>query len=393
VQEPLFVDEPTLSVADVSAGIAGALARAFPNEVWVRGEIADLSRAASGHVYFTLTGEGACIAVTLFASERVVVNQVLRRAGGAVRMTDGTEVRIRARLSWFARRGSVQLRMLSIDPAYTLGRLAEARERLVRALEVDGLLRRQATLVIPDVPLRVGLVTSEGSAAAADFVETLTVSGYAFRVFLADARVQGVDAEGSVCAALRALVERPDRPDVICIVRGGGARTDLAAFDGESVARAIAACVVPVLTGIGHEVDTSVADLVAHTAHKTPTACAGALVERVRAHLTATTLAWDRVARVVTSRLRGADQRLDDDRRRLLDRGPLALDRAARHVDHLAARVAAADPTQLLRRGWSITRTDAGTVVRSVDDVVDGTQLVTTLADGEVHSEVRSGAR
>jgi exodeoxyribonuclease VII large subunit len=389
VQEPLFVDEPTLSVADVSAGIAGALARAFPDEVWVRGEIANLSRASSGHVYFNLVGEGACISVSLFATERAVVNDVLRRAGGAVRMTDGTEVRIRARLSWFARRGSVQLRMLSIDPAYTLGRLAEARERLLHTLEVEGLLRRQATLLLPDVPLRVGLVTSDGSAAAADFVDTLALSGFAFRVVLVDARVQGIEAEASVCAALRALVAHHDRPDVVCVVRGGGSRTDLAAFDAEAVARAIATCPVPVFTGIGHEVDTSVADLVAHASHKTPTACAGAVVERVRAHLTATTLTWDRVARIATARLRAAEHDVGALRDRVAARVPVALDRAGRHIDHVAARVDAADPSRLLRRGWSVTHAADGALVRSAGDVRPGLGLVTTLHDGEVASVAR----
>ena len=116
-----------MTVAELNRAIGLVLGRAFPDEVWVQGEIANLSRPASGHVYFDLIGEGSSIGVTLWASDRQVVNAVLRRAGGAVRMTDGTEVRIRARISWWPERGRVSLRMLSIDTAYTLGRLAEAR--------------------------------------------------------------------------------------------------------------------------------------------------------------------------------------------------------------------------------------------------------------------------
>src|SRR3954470_19508643 len=149
MQEALFSDEPTMSVAELNAGIGTALSRAFPDEVWVRGEIANLNRPASGHVYFDLVGDRCALSVTLWASDKQVVNAVLRRAGGAVRFTDGTEVRIRVRVSWWPDRGRVSLRMLSIDTAYTLGKLAEARELLLPRLAAEGLLERQARLTLP----------------------------------------------------------------------------------------------------------------------------------------------------------------------------------------------------------------------------------------------------
>ena len=105
VQEALFAEEPTLTVAELNADIGAVLARAFPAEIWVRGEIANLSRPPSGHVYFDLVDGDCSLAVTLWASDRQVVNAVLKRSGGAVRMTDGTEVRIRVRVSWYAKRG------------------------------------------------------------------------------------------------------------------------------------------------------------------------------------------------------------------------------------------------------------------------------------------------
>ena len=148
------------------------LGRAFPDEVWVRGEIANLSRPQSGHVYFDLVDAECALSVTLWASDRQVVNAVLRRSGGAVRMSDGTEVRIRVRVAWYPKRGQVSLRMLSIDPAYTLGRLAEARELLLQRLRAEGLLARQPALAFAPVPLTVGLVTSDNSAAAHDVAMT-----------------------------------------------------------------------------------------------------------------------------------------------------------------------------------------------------------------------------
>ncbi len=406
-QQVLF-EEPTLTVAQLSAGIATALSRAFPDEIWVRGEIVDINRPASGHVYFTLAGDGAAIAVTLWASDRLTVNRVLRRAGDAVRMTDGTEVRIRARVNWYAKRGSVSLQMLSIDTAYTLGRLAEAREVLVMRLTADGLLARQRSLALAPVPLRVGLVTSDQSAAQADFLHTLEASGFAWMVVMADARVQGAGAEASLVAGIRDVATAG--VDVICVVRGGGARTDLAAFDAEPLARAIATTTVPVLTGIGHETDTAVADLVAHRPFKTPTACAGFLVERVQGYLLECGAAWTAVQRrarvavdgagatieraggrvtgVCGHHLRSRDHALGHAAARLAAQAPRLCDRADRALEGRAARVAALDPARLLARGWTITHDAQGRLVRYTGEVAAGDALVTTLADGTVRSRV-----
>src|SRR5262245_124936 len=220
MQEPLFIEEPTMSVADLSVSIGAALSRAFPEEAWVRGEVANLNRPPSGHVYFDLVGDGCALNVTLWASDKQVVNAVLRRAGGAVRMTDGTEVRIRVRVSWYAERGRVSLRMLSIDTAYTLGRLAEAREVLLRTLQSEGLLRRQTNLTLPQVPLRVGVITSDGSAAAHDFLRTLEGSGHAWKITVLDTRVQGATAERSILHSIDVACRSTPAFDAVCVVRG-----------------------------------------------------------------------------------------------------------------------------------------------------------------------------
>jgi exodeoxyribonuclease VII large subunit len=409
-QAPLFEQEPTFSVAELSAGIGAVLTRAFPDEVWVQGEIANLQRPGSGHVYFDLVGDGCRLRVTLWESDKRVVNAVLRRAGGAVRMSDGTQVRIRARVQWWPEGGQASLRMLSIDTAYTLGRLAEARELLVQRLQAEGLLALQPRLVLAPVPLRVGLITSEGSAAAGDFLHTLEASGHAWQVALADARVQGVEAEASVVAALHALTELLPAVDVICVVRGGGARTDLAAFDSEAIAVAIARCPIPVLTGIGHEIDTTVADLVAHTRHKTPTACASALVTIVAAWRERLDGSWASISRAATGALDRSGARLErasgraasasrhhlqaqeaalgSCARRLAAQPSRLLDAAARTLDGTEAQVRALDPMRLLARGWSITRDDDGRLVRSVTDAAPGAALVTTVGDGELRSTV-----
>jgi exodeoxyribonuclease VII large subunit len=159
-----------------------------------------------------------------------------------------------------------------VDEAFTLGELSLTRQKILEKLMKEGLMTRNKELALCDTPLRVGLVTAPGSAAYQDFTTVLLGSGFSFRIFLAAARMQGEATESTVVQA----IERLSRLslDVICIVRGGGSKTDLVYFDSEKICRAIALCPVPVLTGIGHEIDNSLADLVAHADKITPTDCA-----------------------------------------------------------------------------------------------------------------------
>ena len=407
------MDDPTFRVSELAAAITAALERAFPEPVWVRGEIRNLTRAASGHVYFSLVDPDADarVDVTLFSGDKEAVNRLLVRTG-AVRMADGVEIRIRGTVTHYARRGSTQLRMTWIDPEFTLGKLAAERERTIAALRGAGLLDRQRRLVLPPVPRRIALVTSAGSAAHADFVHELQRSGVSWEVALVDSRVQGPDAVDSLVAALE--LARRWRPDVIALVRGGGARSDLAVFDDIGLATAIAQLPIPVITGIGHEIDTSVADLVAHRAEKTPTACAAALVATVTGFLLRLDDAERTLRTATRRRLDELETTLDRATTRLASatRGRLAataasvasLDRrtrlaartrlraAAVAVDHLADRIDAADPRRLLRRGFSITRTVHGELVRSAD-VEAGTDLRTTTAGGIIRSIVEEPPR
>jgi exodeoxyribonuclease VII large subunit len=294
-------DDPTWSVPELGEAIGLSVRAAFPDEVWVRGVIRNLNPSRrGGTVWFDLVEPAlggdlsrppqASLPVVLFDMARRRVNARLTDAGGGVRMTDGTEVRLRGRVTFWDRGGRLQLQMSDIDPAFTLGRLAADRERLLRALDAEGLLGRQGALARPLVPLRLGLVTSAGSAAEHDVVDELRRSGIGFAVVRADVRVQGAHAARSVAWGLRAVASRG--VDAVLLVRGGGATTDLAAFDAEAIARAIATLDVPVLTGIGHDIDRSVADEVAYASYKTPTACAQAVVADVRAVERRTTEAW-----------------------------------------------------------------------------------------------------
>lgn len=405
----------TYTVAELAEALRSTLDGAFPTGVWVAGEIGDISRSARGAVFFDLVEPGeapgqprAKVSVVLFSQDRDRVNAVIRRHGNAIRMTEGVRVRIQGMLDYHPPSGRLQVRMTAIDPAHTLGLMVAEREVLMQALAREGLLRANAGRPLAPVPLRVGLVTSMGSAAHADVMKRLASSGFAFKVTEVHAAVQGARAPEELASAIAAAA---GGTDVVAVVRGGGSRTDLAAFDHQIVARAIAACPRPVFTGIGHEIDRSVADETAHTACPTPTAAAAALIERVEgwlAGLDETARAVDARSRAVIARAdravaagaaalseasAGAADRAD---RRLAAAaaafgrvGVAALDRAAAHLETASARLEALDPVRVLQRGWSITRRADGRVVRSVADAAPGEAITTTVADGALVSTIR----
>lgn len=407
----------TYTVADLCHAVGATIDERFDAEVWVTGAISGLKRPpnGNGHVYFDLVepsdDPGATgsplVPVALFASARQRVNAILRRTQ-AVRMHDGVEIRIRGRVTYYPPQGRVQLVMSLIDPAYTLGRMVLARQALVDELRAEGLLGANGSLEMPALPLRVGLVTSRDSAAHADFAHQVAASGYAFHITVHDARVQGADAAPSLAEAIGAAGR--SGVDVVVVIRGGGARSDLAAFDHARVARAIASCPRPVIVGVGHEIDRSVADEVAAMSVKTPTAAAAVLVDAARRFDAEVTAAADRLIsaadrqlhaagidlvaaaqHLTASATRGLDThaarldtlaaRLDLGRQRTLERAGAALDTAQ-------VRLRALDPAAALARGWTITHTADGTLVRSADDVEVGTTLITTTATGRLVSTV-----
>ncbi|MEN3272309.1 MAG: exodeoxyribonuclease large subunit [Actinomycetota bacterium] len=411
-QAPLFEVERTWRVGELSARITRALASAFPAEVWVQGEVDGLRPPnRSGHQYFSLTernnrrGPVSTLNITLLNNDRLRVERSLQEWPD-FKLRDGLEIRVKARVEMMF--GRLSLKVSAIDPAHTLGRMAADRERVRAALKAEGVLDAQKALELPLVPLHLGLITADGSAACEDVLSELRGSGLGFRVSIADAQVQGNNADLSVLRALTSL--RPVRPDVILLVRGGGARTDLATFDSEKLARFIGALRTPVLAGIGHEIDSSIVDEVAHASFKTPTATAAFVIDRVRAGLQRAEHAWSTIARSAHEDLVAVDERLSSRASRLVTLATTAADRATERldarstrvnslvrsrlreasarVDVLAARADAADPTRILARGWTLTRTADGRLVRSVTDVAEGTQLVTTVADGTVSSTV-----
>ena len=401
----------TWSVGDLCAAIRDTFSAVFPEEIWLEGEIVGLNVASSGHVYFDVIepdSEGSRVdkmSVALWKGRRQGVESVLARAEAGP-LVDGIRVRIRGELSFYAPQGRVQLLMTAIDPHHTLGQLAVDRERVLKSLSMAGLLDANSALKVPLVPLHVGLITSDGSAAYNDFVNEISLSPYPFRISLVHSAVQGAEAESGLIAAIETLGDVD--VDVIAVVRGGGARTDLMAFDLESVAIAVANSTRPVLSGIGHEIDRSVVDEVAHTAFKTPTACAAALVQTVAAFdqnldlsarriVNMAVTSHDRASEAISYSVRAIgdrarrtldirEERLAALSSRLSDLGLMSIGRNSQRLDRISDLLRALHPDRILARGFSITRDRDGEIVRG--QVPLGSTLVNETADSLITSTV-----
>jgi exodeoxyribonuclease VII large subunit len=252
--------------------------------IWVSGEVQRLRPSRRGHHYFELIEKGGGDEV-LAKLEAVAWRRDFERirhslAADGQELAEGHGIRCRCDLDFYPPFGRLQLVVREVDPTFSLGLLARRRRETLAALEAAGLLELNKDLTLPTLPLDVVLVTSADSAAYHDFVSTLGESGYGFRVLLVHATVQGQAAEGEIASALAAVSGLA--ADCVVLIRGGGSRTDLAVFDSRRVAEAVARCPLPVITGLGHQTDQSIADLVAHTALKTPTKAAERLIERLR---------------------------------------------------------------------------------------------------------------
>jgi exodeoxyribonuclease VII large subunit len=294
---PFDEDEPprrhALSVSELTARLKELVEQGF-GSLAVEGEISNCRQWSSGHLYFTLKDDHAQVRAVMF---RTVVRQL------KFRPADGMRAVARGRLSVYEVMGEYQIVCDSLEP-FGLGALQLAFEQLKRRLQTEGLFDQARKRPLPVLPRRIGVVTSLDGAAVRDIVRVLTIRYPAARVVVRPARVQGDGAAADLVRALRAIARVPEL-DVVIVGRGGGSAEDLWAFNDEGLARAIAACPVPVISAVGHEVDFTIADFVADVRAATPSNAAEIVVERAD-HF------WTRIGH--------AQQRLATSMRRALDR-------------------------------------------------------------------------
>ena len=389
-----FVDGvPSLTVSQFADVLNNVLGQSFDEGVWVEGEIQGL-KPARPHLYFSLieekNGEKSKLDIKIFAGVLAKLQKKLRNAG--LELKDGMKVRVRGNPDFYAPFGSLGLKTFDIDTKFTIGDIAEQRAALIQKLKDNGTTKLNKRRPVPLVPLRLGIVSSSQAAGFADARKHLLDSGIGFSITLCDVRVQGDEAVPMIVGAIQALSRRDDI-DIVLVMRGGGSKSDLATFDDERIAMAIARCAHPVFTGIGHQVDQSVADIVAHTECKTPTACADAVIDIVNdfLHDLNTTAAMVRSATLTA--VEKARGRMRISRERLVTRTRTALEREKQRIAMQAVMVRGLYPAVTIARGWSITRTADGTVVRSAADVAPGDTITTLVADGAISSTVEETNR
>lgn len=393
---------PVLSVAQLARSVRELLERRYPL-CWVAGEISNLKPASSGHLYFVLKDEQAQVDCVMFRGRAAHLGWEPR---------DGQRVEARALVTLYEPRGRFQLNVEAMRRA-GVGQLYERFLRLKEKLEREGLFAPEAKRAPPAHPRRIGLVTSLQAAALRDVLTTLARRNPSLPVIVYPVPVQGEGAADKI-ARMLALASRRDECDVLLLVRGGGSIEDLWAFNEEVLARAIRASRIPVVVGVGHESDVTIADFAADCRAPTPTAAAE-LVSPSRAALLAHVLQLTaRASRDAGRRLEYAMQRVDSLARRLVHPaerlrvsrqllGQLAarlVSAAGRRLDAFAARLGLAranlqslDPGAVLARGYSITRDAAGVVLRDAAQAREGDTLTTALAKGWIESEIRRKGR
>jgi exodeoxyribonuclease VII large subunit len=436
----MFEEKNYLTVSELNHAIQQVLQMGFPQSLWVCGEIQGYNRSRTKkHVFFdlcekdTLTKDVvAKTSLVIFANRKPYLEKVLTENGNPFELKDDIEVKFLCKVDFYPPHGVIRLVVESIDPAYTLGKIAAERQRLIALLKKNGTLDKNKQLAFPDLPMRIGLVTSYDSAAYNDFLSELRLSGFGFQVFYRNALMQGKGAEEDICCALEEFYQVGCGIDVIVITRGGGSIADLSCFDSQKIAETIARSPLPVLSGIGHEIDLTVTDLAVHTSQKTPTAVAqflimkveGALAsleergsvllslvedgvrrqsdrlrkiafdlqERVRVflkdHVREVVRIEELIQREPAKLVQKASVELDLQKGSFLNSLKKFLQQEKQRIEHCRRFIDMSHPENIFRRGFSVTRSREGALIRSVGDVKKGQPICTYLYNGKVESTV-----
>lgn len=405
-----------LSLYELNNLVRSRLEHAFPEEYWVQAELSDVRSNATGHCYLELIEKDARGNNLIARARAMIWNQVYRllkpyfeqETGQA--FVSGLKVLVKVTVGFHELYG-YSLTILDIDPSYTLGDMARRRREILAKLEEEGVLTLNKELEMPLLPQRIAVISSATAAGYSDFCNQLAGNpyGYVFYPRLFPAMMQGERVEESIIGALNRIYSHAEAWDVVVIIRGGGATSDLSNFDSYLLAANCAQFPLPIITGIGHERDDTVIDAVAHTRVKTPTAAAEYLIARVHESVAVVENSGGRICQAVRWVLEHEKQQLDTYCHRMqmtlvtglqrehyrleqwVQHFPLvvrtALEREQHRLQLWEQRVDSLSPDKLLARGYSITLKD-GHAVTDATTLSSGDRLVTRMAKGEVRSIV-----
>ena len=380
------------SLSELCEWIQDVVGNDMPDRYWVRGEIASMS--VRGHCYMELVekSENGILAAKMRATCWNNVYALLsayftQETGQSLHV--GLQVLLEVSVEYHAVYG-LSLNVWNIDPTYTLGDLAKQRQATIRQLTEDGVMELQRALVVPTLPRRVAVISSADAAGYGDFCDQLKHNRYGFEFFvqLYPAVVQGDTAPKSIVDALSAIAEQEEEWDVVVIIRGGGASTDLSCFDDYILASHCAQFPLPIVAGIGHTRDVSVVDMVVHTSVKTPTAAAEWLVQHVALQVERLAELDVRIHRATQGVVNRERNRLVGYQQRMISAVYQALAREKNRLSLWKKTIDLHSPERIFKMGYSLTTVN-GKVVRTAQEVMKGDVLETHTHNGVIQSVVQ----
>ena len=380
------------SLSELCEWIQDVVGNDMPDRYWVRAEIASMS--VRGHCYMELVekSENGILAAKMRATCWNNVYALLsayftQETGQSLHV--GLQVLLEVSVEYHAVYG-LSLNVWNIDPTYTLGDLAKQRQATIRQLTEDGVMELQRALVVPTLPRRVAVISSADAAGYGDFCDQLKHNRYGFEFFVQvyPAVVQGDKAPKSIVDALSAIAEQEEEWDVVVIIRGGGASTDLSCFDDYILASHCAQFPLPIVAGIGHTRDVSVVDMVVHTSVKTPTAAAEWLVQHVALQVERLAELDIRIHRATQGVVNRERNRLVGYQQRMISAVYQALAREKNRLSLWGKTIDLHSPERIFKMGYSLTTVN-GKVVRTAQEVMKGDVLETHTHNGVIQSVVQ----
>ena len=353
-----------LRLSELTEIIQSALVTQLDTSFWVTAEVSSLS-VKGGHAYFDLIEKSptgllsAKLRATCWANTWGMLHLFFEQETGSA-IQPGMTLLVEVEVDFHAVYG-LSVNIVSIDPTYTVGDLARQRQETINRLDAEGLLTLNHALILPTITKRIAVISAADAAGYEDFCHQLKESGFCFNTTLYSAIMQGERAAAAIIAALDAIVSQWEDFDAVVIIRGGGATTDLTAFDDYALCAHAAQSPLPLITGIGHTKDVSVLDLVAHTALKTPTAVASFLVDARMAE-------WNRVVEL---------------RRRLRQTAERQILIRRHRLELLGQSLQMLSPARIFERGYSLTLCN-GHVLRDADSVQSGDEITVHLHHGSL---------
>lgn len=386
--------ENPLTLYSLNGLVREAVSSAMPSRYWVTGELSEVREAVNGHCYIELVQRDETTSEIVAKARGTIWSRIysllrpyfLEQTGQP--FAQGLKVLLQVGVNFHELYGYT-LDVSDIEPAYTIGDMARQRQLVIKRLTDEGVIGLNKELDFPLLPQRVAVISSSAAAGYGDFCDQLYNNGYGFVFYtkLFPAPMQGSGVENGIISALDLIAQEMERWDVVVIIRGGGATSELSCFDTYELANNCAQFPLPVITGIGHRRDESVLDIVAHTSVKTPTAAAELLVHAMLAQATRVTEMQQEIVSAVRGRLDCEKHRLHS----IVQRVPVvtALFMQGQHhrLDLWQKYMDASSPERILALGYSITRVN-GRALRSVNDVAVGDEVVTTVSGGEFTSKV-----